>query len=153
MKQNNTYAYDQCAESWEAHSAYWVTWTDSQGCIDSTSVTVNVTIYGNIVYLPNVFSPVDGNGDNQTLQVFGSNIAELSLVVYDRWGEKVYESADATEAPRSKDGRCCAYGKGWDGTWENSGTKINVAAFAYILRGKFTDGEEFEKQGNITLIK
>jgi hypothetical protein len=134
-------------------TTYWVTVTNSQGCSHDTSITVYVTIYGNVVYLPNVFSPVDGNGDNQTLQVFGSNIAELSLVVYDRWGEKVYESTDATEAPRSKDGRCCAYGKGWDGTWENSGTKINVAAFAYILRGKFTDGEEFEKQGNITLIK
>jgi hypothetical protein len=137
----------------EATTIYWVTGTDSQGCSDSTSVTVTITTYENVVYLPNVFSPVNENGDNQTLQVFGSNIAELSLVVYDRWGEKVYESTDATEAPRSEDDRCCAYGKGWDGTWENSGTKINIAAFAYILRGKFKDGEVFEKQGNITLIK
>jgi hypothetical protein len=91
------------------------------------------------------------------LQVFGSNIAELSLVVYDRWGEKVYESTDATESDRqnsdSNGEKCCAYGKGWDGSWENSGTQINVAAFAYILRGKFKNGDEFEKQGNITLIK
>jgi hypothetical protein len=73
-------------------------------------------------------------------------------VIYDRWGEKVYESSDASEFIRS-DGKCCAYGKGWDGSWKNSGTKLNEATFAYILRGKFGDGKEFDKQGNITLKK
>jgi hypothetical protein len=136
----------------DSTTTYWVTGMNSQGCIDSTSVTVTTTRYKNIVYLPNVFSPFDENGDNQALQVFGSNIAAISLVIYDRWGEQVYESTDASESTRT-DGKCCAYGKGWDGSWENNGTKINAAAFAYILRGRFTDGEEFEKQGNITLIK
>jgi hypothetical protein len=133
-------------------TTYWVTGTDAQGCSDSTSVTVTVSDIDNIVYLPNTFSPLDDNGDNLTLQVFGSNIVEINLVIFDRWGEKVYESTDATEAIRS-DGKCCAYGKGWDGTWKNGGTKVNVASFAYLLRGKFRDGEEFEKHGNITLIK
>jgi len=136
----------------DSTTTYWVTGTDGQGCSDSTSVTVTTTTYENVVYLPNVFSPVDENGDNQTLQVFGSNIAELSLVIYDRWGELVYETNNATETTRT-DGKCCAYGEGWDGTWENSGTKINVASFAFILKGKFADGEAFEKKGNITLIK
>jgi hypothetical protein len=133
-------------------TTYWVTGTDAQGCSDTTSVTVTVNAIDNIVYLPNTFSPANENGDNQTLQVFGSNIVEINLVIFDRWGEKVYESTDATEAIRS-DGKCCAYGKGWNGTWQSSGTKVNVASFAYVLRGKFKDGEEFEKHGNITLIK
>ncbi len=133
-------------------TTYWVTGTDAQGCSDITSVIVTVNTNYNIVYLPNTFSPVSEYGDNQTLQVFGSNIVEINLVVFDRWGEKVYESTNATEAIRS-DGKCCAYGIGWDGTWQNSGTKVNVASFVYILRGKFKDGKEFEKHGNITLIK
>jgi hypothetical protein len=133
-------------------TTYIVIGTDEMGCSDSTTVAVTVTKYKNIVYLPNVFSPINVNGDNQTLQAFGSNIAGLSLVIFDRWGEKVYESTNATEAARS-DGKCCAYGDGWDGTWKNTGAKINVAAFGYILKGKFLDGEEFEKHGNITLIK
>ena len=133
-------------------TTYLVVGTDNFGCMDTASITITVMNFKNIVYLPNVFSPVDQNGDNKMLQVFGSNIDELSLVIYDRWGEKVYESTNVTEAFRI-DGKCCVYGDGWDGTWKNNGTKVNVATFAYILRGKFKDGEEFEKQGNITLIK
>ena len=136
----------------DSTNTYWVTGPDNHGCVDSTSVTVTTTSYANVVYLPNVFSPAVENGDNKTLQVFGSNISEINLVIYDRWGEKVYESTDALESIRS-DGKCCAYGKGWDGFWKNSGTKLNMATFAYILKGRFSDGEEYEKQGNITLIK
>ena len=126
------------------------------GSIDTAEFTVYVnpctTSYANVVYLPNVFSPAVENGDNKTLQVFGSNITEINMSIYDRWGEKVYESFDASESIRS-DGKCCAYGKGWDGSWENSGININMATFAYILKGRFSDGEEFDRQGNITLIK
>jgi len=133
-------------------TTYWVTGTDAQGCSAAAALTVIINANDNIVYLPNTFSPFNDNGDNQTLQVFGSNIAEINLVIFDRWGEKVYESTDASEAMRA-DGKCCAYGTGWDGTWKNGGSKVNVASFAYLLRGKFRDGEEFEKHGNITLIK
>ena len=139
--------------SLDSTTTYWVTGTDSHGCVDSISVTVTTTRYANVVYLPNVFSPaVENGGDNKTLQVFGSNITEINLSIYDRWGEKVYESTDGSESIRS-DGKCCAYGIGWDGSWKNNGTKLNVATFAYILKGKFSDGEEFDKHGNITLIK
>ena len=86
-------------------TTYWVTGTDVQGCSDITSVTVTVNAIDNIVYLPNTFSPANENGDNQTLQVFGSNIVEINLVIFDRWGEKVYESTDASEAIRT-DGKC-----------------------------------------------
>ena len=104
------------------------------------------------VYMPNVLYLGGSNPDNNRLHVFGNGIAELSLVIYDRWGEKVYETSDISFTTRN-DGLCCAYGEGWDGTYMNTGKVLNSAAFAYILSGKLESGEEFFEKGNITLIK
>jgi roadblock/LC7 domain-containing protein len=104
------------------------------------------------VYMPNVFYVSGSNPDNNRLHVFGNGIAELNLIIYDRWGEKVYETSDVSFATRD-DGLCCSYGTGWDGTYMNAGKALNTAVFAYILSGKLESGEEFFEKGNITLIK
>jgi hypothetical protein len=104
------------------------------------------------VYMPNVFYVSGSNPDNNRLHVFGNGIAELNLIIYDRWGEKVYETSDVSFTTRN-DGLCCTYGTGWDGTYMNAGKALNTAVFAYILAGKLESGEEFFEKGNITLIK
>ncbi|PCH92367.1 MAG: hypothetical protein COB85_08235, partial [Bacteroidetes bacterium] len=132
-------------------STYIVTGFDSMGCAATDSIVVRLQ-FNNVVFIPTVFSPGSGNLDNTMLYVFGSGIAALELVIYDRWGEIVFETAEVTQSLRF-DGQCCRYGIGWDGTHKNSGKAINSAVFAYILKGSFQDGTEFNKQGNITLIK
>ena len=104
------------------------------------------------VYMPNVFYVSGTNSDNNKLHVFGNGIAELNLVIYDRWGEKVYETTDVSFTTRN-DGLCCTYGAGWDGTYMNTGKVLNTAVFAYILSGVLENGEEFSEKGNVTLIK
>jgi len=132
-------------------TTYGVIGIDSSGCYDSAEVTVTV-ISNNTIYVPNVFSSGSSNPDNKKLYVFGTGIETIELVIYDRWGEKVYETNVATKSLRN-DGQCCIYGEGWDGTFRTTGKPVNSAVFAYILKAKFLDGEKHTEQGNITLIK
>ena len=130
---------------------YYVTGYDSMGCSADASVLVIVTSLSS-VYLPNVFSSGSINPENEKLYVFGKNINNLELIIYDRWGTKVHETNSTSKKMRS-DGQCCTYGEGWDGTFKNTGKPLNGAVFVFKLKGKFENGEKFYETGNITLIK
>jgi hypothetical protein len=121
------------------------------GCSAEASVTVSISIDA-FVYVPNVFYTSSDNLENNRLFVFGQNIKSLELTIYDRWGEKVYETSDSSKKKRS-DGECCAYGEGWDGTYQNAGRPLNGSIFVFMLKGEFAGGGEFNESGNITLIE
>ena len=144
-------ALNSLSVSPEQTTTYTVTGYDSLGCYTDASVTVTITSLA-FAYLPNVFYAASNYPENEKLFVFGKNIKSYELSIYDRWGEKVYETFDAFTSLRG-DGLCCAYGEGWDGTLNNSGKPLNEAVFVFILNGEFTDGRKFNESGNISLIK
>lgn len=114
-------------------TTYMVVGTDANGCTDTAYVTITVDINTN-VFVPDIFSP-DGNGANDLLFVRGLGIEEFTFRVYDRWGQKVFESTSLSE--------------GWDGTFR--GKLLNTAVFIYTLDGTYVTGETFSQKGNITL--
>lgn len=87
-------------------------------------------------WLPNVFSPNNDN-NNDVLYVRGNNITGMELAIYDRWGEKVFESKDI--------------GYGWSGSY--NGKQVNPGVFVYMGKVVFTDGTEKELKGNVTLVR
>lgn len=89
-----------------------------------------------VVWVANVFSP-NGDGNNDVLSVRGKGITELQFIIFDRWGEKVFESTDINT--------------GWDGAC--NGKPMNSAVFVYILKGTFIGGDTFNKKGNVTLLR
>ena len=115
---------------------YTLTVTDANGCTDSDTVTVFVDIACGEVYAPNAFSP---NADNQNdvYYVRGNCVKYLDFQIYNRWGEKVFYTADVAN--------------GWDGTWR--GKPCEAAVFTYFLKATLFDGTEIERQGNISLVK
>jgi gliding motility-associated-like protein len=117
-------------------TTYCVYVTDAAGCTDSACVTVTVEINCKPVYVPNAFSP-NGDGENDVLYVYGNCISEMKFVIYNRWGEKVYEGTNPKE--------------GWDGYFR--GKAENTAVFAYYLEYKLLTGGEGNKKGNISLIR
>lgn len=90
----------------------------------------------NILFIPDAFSP-NGDGYNDKLFVRGNNIQELYFAVFDRWGEKVFETTDKNN--------------GWDGTYK--GSTLSGAVFVYYCKGKYTDGKEFKQKGDVTLVR
>ena len=98
--------------------------------------TTNEPKPSNSVWLPNIYSP-NGDGENDVLYVRGNNIKELTFIVYNRWGEKVFESKDINY--------------GWDGSYK--GEMLNPAVFVYYAEGTYIDGNPFSKKGNVTLVR
>ena len=88
------------------------------------------------IFIPNSFTP-DGDGKNEMVFVRSNNIREMYFTIYDRWGEKVFETRDQTV--------------GWDGIYK--GMKADPAVYVYYLEVTCVDDQKFFKKGNITLIR
>jgi gliding motility-associated-like protein len=121
---------------------YFVTATDLNGCSGSDSVYVTVlpvSIECGDVYIPTVFAPKGiGSAANKTICVYGNCITQLTFEIYNRWGEKVFETTDLTLS------EC------WDGTYE--GKELNAGTFLYKLVVTLNN-ETIEDSGTITLIR
>ncbi|MGB3948652.1 MAG: gliding motility-associated C-terminal domain-containing protein [Bacteroidia bacterium] len=96
----------------------------------------NVDIAGEI-FVANVFSP-NGDGFNDFVFARGKALTEIEFIIYDRWGQKVFETKDITV--------------GWDGR-SPKGEPLNTAVFVYVVKGKFKNGDEATQKGNITLLR
>ena len=77
------------------------------------------------------------DGNNDVFYVRGNGIKKLLFVVYDRWGEKVFESTNLHE--------------GWDGTFR--GIKMKPALFMYYVKAEFESGRKEVLKGDVTLIR
>jgi len=89
-----------------------------------------------VIYIPNIFSP---NGDNQNDQfrIRGEQIASIHLIIYNRWGNLVFESNELNN--------------GWDGT--QNGQQCEEGVYAYRAEIRFNDGKEMDRNGTITLVR
>lgn len=108
-------------------------------CTKSDSVTV--TVYDAIcgdpdIFVPNSFTP-NNDGMNDLLFVRGRNITELEFMVFDRWGEKVFETRDQSI--------------GWDGVFR--GEAVGPAVFVYHLTAVCADEQRYFTKGNVTVIR
>jgi gliding motility-associated-like protein len=119
---------------------YTVTLAQSNlNCASSDSVFVfvyDVQCNEKDVYVPNIFTP-NGDGKNDMLYVRGNNIKELYFTIYDRWGEKMFETTDQHV--------------GWDGVYK--GMTSDPAVFVYYLKVRCAGEKEFFIKGNITVMR
>jgi gliding motility-associated-like protein len=123
----------------EETTTYCVTITDELGCVAERCVTVvvlNPPCQEPNIYFPNAFTP-DGDGLNDVLFLYGSQVDEVHFVIYNRWGEKVFESFDQAD--------------GWDGTFR--GQPVAPDAYGYYLEVKCIGGDDYFKKGNVTILK
>jgi len=107
----------------------------TNGCTACDTVTVDVS--GAFEwFVPSGFSP-NGDGQNDFLFVRGVGVKSVHLVIYDRIGEKIFETSDISI--------------GWDGTYKNQ--PMNNAVFVYYATVEFLDGTFDSKKGDITLVR
>jgi len=125
--------------------AYEVTLSvDVAGCKNEISKGI-VVKSKNELYVPNVFNPNALNAENRVAKVYGTNISEDGFFfrIVNRWGNTMYQT----------DSFITANSEGWDGKEFNINEEQSLATFSYILRGKFNDGETFERTGTITILQ
>jgi gliding motility-associated-like protein len=120
-------------------TVFTVTITTENGCKFEDTVRVNVdrpACEPPFVFLPNAFSP-NGDGSNDVLFVRGEFVDRVELMIYNRWGEKVFETRDQSI--------------GWDGTF--NGKELEPGVFGYYLFVTCEGGGEHQQQGSINLIR
>jgi gliding motility-associated-like protein len=110
--------------------------TDNNGCVITNTVEVDVQLICGDVFLPSGFSP-NGDGFNDTWCVYGNCVKTFNLQVFNRWGEKVFESGSKESC--------------WDGVY--NGVLQNDAVFIYQLSATLVNGEVVVKKGNVTLVR
>ena len=118
--------------------AYTVSVADTNGCQAHAGIAVDV-IPDYQIFVPNVFTP-NNDGNNDQWQIFGNKSAMqfLHVIVYDRQGEKVFESNDINFA--------------WDGYYK--GKPAPVGVYVYILTVVWLNDVTAEPyKGAITLLR
>ncbi len=90
-------------------------------------------------YIPNSFTP-NNDGANDEWKPVIAFIKDYSLIIFDRWGERLFESEDIYT--------------GWNGSWWNNVEKP-VAQGTYVYKINYVDynGKKHDLIGSIHLIR
>lgn len=89
------------------------------------------------IFIPNTFTP-NGNGKNDVFKVYSNIIQSLHLMVFNQWGEKVFETTDLNA--------------GWDGTYKGKPQPIGVYVYVATMVLS-TDNSTITKKGTFNLIR
>jgi len=105
------------------------------GC-DSTICHPVRALIEPLVDVPNAFTPQSGD-INSVVMVKGFGIAKMQFTIWNRWGQKVFETNNRFQ--------------GWDGKVKGVVQPMDV--YMYTLSVEFFDGKKANKKGDITLIR
>ncbi|HEX7846043.1 MAG TPA: PKD domain-containing protein, partial [Chitinophagaceae bacterium] len=105
------------------------------GCSDTLCHDITTTVIP-LVDVPNAFTPQSGDV-NSIAMVRGFGITKMRFIIWNRWGQKVFETANRSE--------------GWNGRFKGQLQPMDV--YAYTLDVEFFDGTKTTKKGDITLIR
>ena len=129
--ENPIYAYSE-------YGQYVVTMlaTDNYNCVDSFSNVINLIELAHC-HLPTAFTP-NGNDVNDTFGPFCHKIQKENFLfaVYDRWGNKVFESQDVTQH--------------WDGTINGKEPMPGVYVWYLAYRDELHRLQE--RRGTVTVV-
>lgn len=111
--------------------------TDIQsGCTDTTML--NIFADGEISYtIPNIFTPNDDD-TNDEFTIISHGIKEINVVIYDRWGLKMFEFEGI-------------HGR-WDG-YTTSGVRVTDGTYYYLFHAVDVNGKEYRENGHVMIMR
>jgi gliding motility-associated-like protein len=121
---NSTGTFDACLIAYNKYN-----------CADTVCKTIE-TLVNAAVDVPNAFTPLSSDGNN-VIYARGYGITKMRFIIWNRWGQKVFESGSKRI--------------GWDGKY--NGVLQPMDVYAYTLDVEFFDGKKLTKTGDITLIR
>lgn len=112
--------------------------TSELGCVDT--MDHELVVYPEVlIYAPNAFTP-DGDEHNQSWRVYmeGIDIYDFELLIYNRWGELIWESHDVEV--------------GWDGTY--GGEIVEQGMYTWVIRTKdLMNDAKYTYEGHVSVLK
>jgi CHU_C Type IX secretion signal domain/PKD-like domain len=122
---------------------YTVTVLDSNGCKATDDRLVKVDRTRSVV-IPNVFNPSSNSGNNIFTLYGGIDVERIkSFQIYDRWGERVFESFDFDINDN--------FQNGWNGRFRQK--DASMAVYVYVIEVLFKDGETEIYKGDVAIAK
>ena len=129
----------------EDEGSYVVTLVASSplGCTDVATATINVK-EELVFYVPNTFTPDNDDYNEVFKPVFysGFDPYDFSLLIFNRWGEIVFESRNAEV--------------GWDGSYgsNNEIEMVQDGTYTWVIRYRITETKGYRKAtGHVNLIR
>jgi gliding motility-associated-like protein len=117
----------------DGDSRFCVKGTDMHGCSNMACTDASVST----VYIPNTFTP-NKDGLNDLFMPIVREVCNYKLAVYNRWGEEIFRSNDATEA--------------WDGLYKNEESPEGIYLYKLELNNKL-NGKPYKYTGTVNLIR
>lgn len=115
----------------------------AQNCSATDTLTVKILCNGSQIYIPNAFTP-NNDGKNDVFGIMGNGASLIKhFVVYDRWGNKVFEKKNMkADDPTAA----------WDGTYR--GFQSEPGSYSYYAELVCdATGEIFVRNGTVILIR
>lgn len=107
-------------------------------CMDSVCQTISYRFVVDFeIY--NVFTPTPVDGFNDFFDIKIKGETAYDLVIYNRWGTKVFESTDAKYD--------------WNGTNMNDGSECPEGTYFYVFKYELLNGKKETVNGTVTLIR
>lgn len=131
-----TYTDDDLDYDWGGYF-YRIKASEDVGSYDAISYSNTIyLIQPPLLHVPNAFTP---NGDqlNEKWGIVPVFVKEYHLRIYDRWGEKVYETRDKHDI--------------WSGYYKEKMTSNNVYAYQIMFTG--WDRSVHYRRGTVTILK
>ena len=117
-----------------------LTATNIQGCVDETQEVISIEDQL-IYYVPNAFTPDGDSYNNSFTPIFatGLDIYDFHFMIFNRWGEMIFESFDANY--------------GWSGTY-GGGDIAEDGIYIYKIEfGETMSDKRHYVEGHVTLLK
>ena len=114
--------------------------TNSYGCTDTAFNDLEV-LPEYTLYVPNAFTPLNHDGNNDTFfpQGVGIDPENFEMMIFDRWGSMIYKTTDIN--------------KGWDGK-ANGGDKVaQIDVYVWKITTKDFKGDTKQYVGTVTIVK
>lgn len=106
-------------------------------CIDTAMAYIKVDLLSYFV-VPNVFTP-NGDGINDVFTFDAVNMGEIHVLIYDRWGLKMFESTATGNVK-------------WDGK-NKGGSTVTDGTYFYIITATGLDNKTYDLKGTVNVFQ
>ncbi len=109
---------------------------DANNCIAIATAAITEDLDDDCEEARTILTPNDDN-KNETFDILCARIQDIDLLVFDRWGQLVFEAEN--------------YDNSWRGT-DSSGDLLPEGPYYYVVRFTDRDGDERQTKGYLTLL-
>lgn len=118
---------------------YCYSFNDQFGCTQHGKVVLDVVDRDARVYIPNAFTP-NNDGVNDVFKAYGVEVREFALSVWNRWGDKVFETNDLEGF--------------WDGSYQGGDYYSQNEVYTWEVEYRSNcSAEKIQRKGYVVLMR